>query len=239
MAMLGFLAQSSQVLNLSGAAVNLAATTQALLSPENQDENLPKGINDFVFDIPLSESITLTAEITDHYTEANIAIQDHVALQPVKVTLTGQVGELFNERDKIFEYAEQAIQKLLQTPWLNPEQSRRAVQYLASYNEIKRQVQQTLKIYNTAKKLFGANQVSQTRQQEKYAILEGYFNSRTLCSIVTPWRTGTIPDKSPPPSMPHLIGLEVSSLIASPSALALMRATACLTVDMPTPAPVF
>lgn len=52
------------------------------------------GISGWVFDIPTGEQVELTAEITDHFTESNSFINDHVVKPPQRVTLSGFVGEL-------------------------------------------------------------------------------------------------------------------------------------------------
>lgn len=52
------------------------------------------GIGGFVFDVEGDTTHSLGAEITDHYTEANYAVQDHIAIKPKKITLKNYVGEL-------------------------------------------------------------------------------------------------------------------------------------------------
>lgn len=41
-----------------------------------------------------TETMSLTADVTDNYVESNIAYQDHIALKPKVFTITGEVGEL-------------------------------------------------------------------------------------------------------------------------------------------------
>lgn len=53
-----------------------------------------RGIAGFQFHIPDEQIITLESEITDNYLENNIAVQDHIALKPVKITLRGFEGEI-------------------------------------------------------------------------------------------------------------------------------------------------
>jgi hypothetical protein len=52
------------------------------------------GINGFVFDFEGEDTVVETAEITDHYSETNQSIQDHVAIKPEKIILRGFVSEL-------------------------------------------------------------------------------------------------------------------------------------------------
>lgn len=53
------------------------------------------GIAGFKFNIPEREQIRLQSDITDHYTDKNNAIQDHIAQKPIRITLTGLHGEYF------------------------------------------------------------------------------------------------------------------------------------------------
>lgn len=52
------------------------------------------GIAGFQFHIPDEQMITLESEITDNYLENNVAVQDHIALKPVKISLRGFEGEI-------------------------------------------------------------------------------------------------------------------------------------------------
>lgn len=53
------------------------------------------GIAGFKFHVPQKEQVKMQSEVTDFYTDTNSAIQDHIALKPVTITLTGLVGEYF------------------------------------------------------------------------------------------------------------------------------------------------
>lgn len=52
------------------------------------------GIGGFLFDYESDTNVSLEADITDHYAENNTAVQDHVALRPIEITLRGFVSEL-------------------------------------------------------------------------------------------------------------------------------------------------
>lgn len=53
------------------------------------------GIAGFQFHVPQSEQVRMESEITDHYTDNNSVIQDHIARKPVRITLVGLQGEYF------------------------------------------------------------------------------------------------------------------------------------------------
>ena len=64
----------------------------SLLSPKAAE-----GIKGWVFDIPIRESLDLSADITDHFVESGSFISDHIVIKPVRIALTGLIGELVFE----------------------------------------------------------------------------------------------------------------------------------------------
>jgi hypothetical protein len=185
MTVLGVLTQSSPVLNIANSAADLTSTAKAII--QKKDAKIVDGICGFVFDIPQTESLTLSAEITDHWTETNVSIQDHVAIAPIKITLTGIVGELLWEKSKAAAAAEQAIQRLMEVPGMKPKQAQLALEYLAGYDEIQRQIEQAKKVYNDLNTFFDKNLIANTKQGRAYEKLQSFFVSRTLCTVNTPW----------------------------------------------------
>ena len=78
-------------------------TSQGLADTQSYINNLfggvvtpltAQGVSGFVFDVPDIETVTLDSEITDHYTENNTFIQDQIVNKPVKIALTGLIGEV-------------------------------------------------------------------------------------------------------------------------------------------------
>lgn len=51
-------------------------------------------IDGWTFDLPLEENLELSSDITDHFTEDQSFVNDHVVRQPRRITLRGEVGEL-------------------------------------------------------------------------------------------------------------------------------------------------
>lgn len=62
------------------------------------------GIAGFKFHVPESELVKFESDITDHYTDINSAIQDHIALKPVTITSTGLVGDYFYSINEIEDF---------------------------------------------------------------------------------------------------------------------------------------
>ena len=52
------------------------------------------GISGWVFDVGTEQTVTLESDITDHVTENNEFINDHIVRQPQRIELKGFVGEL-------------------------------------------------------------------------------------------------------------------------------------------------
>ena len=64
-----------------------------ILSPKTA-----KGISGFLFDVPKDEQVTLSYDVTDHFTENNSFLNDHIVRKPIQITLSGWVGELVFEQ---------------------------------------------------------------------------------------------------------------------------------------------
>jgi hypothetical protein len=87
------------------------AKNAAVLSVANSP-----GISGWVFDVPRGESITMTAEATDHYTEDGSFLTDHIVLKPIQITLSGFVGNLVYrvpQKGTVEYAADQATSRLL------------------------------------------------------------------------------------------------------------------------------
>ncbi len=74
----------------------------AVLRPRGQE-----GILGWVFDVPDGERIEASSDITDHFTESNTFINDHVVQKPLRITLSGYIGEL------VFRLSEASAQSKL------------------------------------------------------------------------------------------------------------------------------
>lgn len=53
-----------------------------------------------IFDIAKDWSVDLTSDITDYYVENNSPVQDHIALHPKMVTISGYQGELITKTEQ-------------------------------------------------------------------------------------------------------------------------------------------
>ena len=74
------------------------------------------GLGGFLFDAEGESTARLNAEITDHYTEDNRAVQDHIAIHPTRITLKGYVGEIvYTQPGQDQSFLQTAVQKLTTT----------------------------------------------------------------------------------------------------------------------------
>lgn len=94
--------------SITGIVDNSASSIQALIfandNPKYDDldttnfdvTGITSGYDNkaFVFDIKKEYKLGLSSDITDHYVEDNVAIQDHVALKPVILEVFGSIGEV-------------------------------------------------------------------------------------------------------------------------------------------------
>lgn len=66
----------------------------------------------FVFDLKKEYKLSLSSDITDHYVEDNVAIQDHIGLKPIILDVVGSISEINlidTEIDKVKESKENRI----------------------------------------------------------------------------------------------------------------------------------
>lgn len=91
-------ASSIQAGNLNLNNLNPAgAGDRYLQSLVNRSILVPIGVGSvetFVFDYKGDESVDMHSDISDHYLEDNTAVQDHIGVKPISVTLRGYVSEL-------------------------------------------------------------------------------------------------------------------------------------------------
>jgi hypothetical protein len=184
MSVLNSISGVSNSISIGGSALSLIGMGTALVT----DQNLKKGIDGFLFDVPLTENISYSAQITDHFTEDNSSIQDHVALEPIKITLTGKVGELVYTKLAGLTFLSAAIDRLAPFGIFSPEQGLMATKAIASAYEVVSAIDTIQKTYNNLADIF-TDSPSLNKQQAAFVKFENYFLGRALLSVETPWKT--------------------------------------------------
>lgn len=196
--------------------INLTAlsqvTTQAtalsnllLVNPQNDVGIQPQLINGdtqdtppkFLFNYYGEQTVTLESDITDHYIEDNTALQDQISLKPILITGQGYIGELTDITPEALEPLRTAAEKLQTLVAYTPQLT---VTAQLAYNTAFQTYQVLQLAANTAVSAWTAvasntpglvNSLSkfanQNKQQQAFLLFQGYWASRTLFTIQTPW----------------------------------------------------
>lgn len=148
------------------------------------------GAGGFVFDLQGESMATLSADITDHYSEDNRALQDHIAIKPKKITLKGYVGELiFNGSGSDNSFLAQPTQKLTEISAFLPELSSAATQIQELIGDPTAStitLSSASDIYSLVKNSIGAFGNTQN-QQGAYQFFAACQLEGILMGIQTPW----------------------------------------------------
>ncbi len=154
------------------------------------------GVAGFMFDIQGEARAELTNEITDHYTEDNSVIQDHIAVKPKRITLRNYIGELVYEPNNTVAQAGATMAaKLTTLSGFLPQLSDGALQAYNFYQQAAAGVlttsQLTAQGSSTAANLYGLvkNLLSaqENKQQSSYQFFKALRDQRMLFSIQTPY----------------------------------------------------
>ncbi len=171
---------------IGSSALSLVSLGQALITP---NDDLPEGIAGFKLDIVESDDLTLATQITDHYSEDNVALQDHIAIAPTVYTLTGLVGELFIEKTQAEEFGQAVLDRLQPLGVLSPAMSANAQRAFEAAKQAKQAADAAISTFNSLKDAISGSQPELNRQQKAYDYFEKLINGRALVSVQTPWKT--------------------------------------------------
>lgn len=156
------------------------------------------------------QTVSLQSDITDHYVEDNTAIQDQWALKPERITTHGFIGELNDIAPKALQILKTLADKLTVIDAYTPDLSATA---LIAYDEAFLLYQVGANAVNSAVSAWssingtnGENVINsrglqpgafnpatgtisnnQTKQQVAFQQFYGYWKSRTLFTVQTPW----------------------------------------------------
>lgn len=157
----------------------------AIVRPDNP----PPGIAGFLFDVVEDDSSDLESDITDYYIEDNTSIQDHIALRPETVTISGKTAELV--RASVQNKPISRINNPLplvpgMTPELTPEAEQNELAAQAETEQGQNAVTSTQSLWG----YYNANspqQPNQTKQSYIYGYFYQLWKGRQLCTVETPW----------------------------------------------------
>jgi hypothetical protein len=161
---------------------------------------LPKAL---LFHYEGEQTAMIESDITDHYVENNTSIQDQIALKPEILTTKGYIGELNNVLPSILQPLQTIANTLITIDAYTPQLSATA---LIAYNQAILLYENAASIAQSAVSAWssllgssgneiGANSgvftsgssIIQNKQQVMFQQFYGYWNSRTLFNVQTPW----------------------------------------------------
>jgi hypothetical protein len=160
----------------------------------------------FLFNFEGEQKAQIQSDITDHYIEDNTALQDQIALRPVVITTQGFIGELTDIAPPSLAPVKQIANKLTIVSAYTPDLS---VSALIAYNtafQLYQTAQNAVTSAVSAWSSINGNNTgtsvitgtgtfepqfnglpNQSKQQLAFQQLYGYWNTRTLFTIQTPW----------------------------------------------------
>lgn len=146
------------------------------------------GISGFLFDIFDREELLLESEITDSFVEDNTAIQDQIALHPIRITLRGFVGELADDRQAIVQAIIAAVRILGNLSNLLPVLTTGADQTLAALTSAEFGVSQVINQAADVYSLYSEGSTTAEKQQNAFSFFLAMWQTRQLCTVETPWQ---------------------------------------------------
>lgn len=157
----------------------------------------------FLFNFEGEQSVTLEADITDHYIEDNTALQDQIALKPPVISTQGYIGELNDIVPPALAPVKAIATKLFLVQAYTPALS---ISAQIAYNTAFQLYQTAQNAINSAVSTWSsingsggesvisgnanfpiASEPNQSKQQLAFQQLFGYMQSRTLFTVQTPW----------------------------------------------------
>lgn len=159
------------------------------------------GLGGFVFNLQGEDTATLSSDITDHYSENNTFLQDHIAIKPKRITLRGYVGELiYNASGQSPTVVQTVTQKLTQIAAFLPAMGAAATQAQAAIASVSGAtgttgtldalagaIPATANIYGLVTNLLGTVSGDTKNQQSAYQYFAACQSTGTLMGIQTPW----------------------------------------------------
>jgi len=159
----------------------------SILKPKSAE-----GISGFLFDVPDTEQVTLQSDITDHYTENNSFLNDHITNKPITVTLSGFVGELVFETPSGIGGVLQTLENRLGTVGaylgdLTPGAIQTAQRAVQKTKEVVSEINKRLDQLQNVVGFFSGDSASSTRQGRAAEELRSLWESKELVTVQTPW----------------------------------------------------
>jgi hypothetical protein len=183
----------SDITNVSGVLDNIA-----LVIPDSNSGYTPTFSNGvdlenqtpLIFHYEGLNQIEIASDITDHYAEDNTTLQDHASLRPEKISVHGFVGEVvIDDNSSTIAKAADTVSRLPLISGLSPSLS---VTALNAYNSAASAISEAKSVVASAGSVLNKFGVktglsTQNNQQTVFNWLYGYWFSRSLFTVQTPW----------------------------------------------------
>ena len=185
---MSFINIRSEKLGTTDSQTYLDTKNSTILKPKSAE-----GISGFIFDIPDTESINLTADITDHFTESNSFLNDHIVIKPDMITLSGFVGELkFRPPEGIAGAVEEIQNRLQIIPAylgdLTPGAQQTAARAVATAQTVISGINQTIDRVENLVGFFAGEEATETEQQKAFNTLDALRRNGEVLTVQTPWK---------------------------------------------------
>lgn len=145
----------------------------------------------FIFHYEGENTVSLDADITDHFIEDNTAIQDQIALKPEMITTHGYIGELTDATPEALIPLKTAADKLTTLTPFVPVLSATAIIAFnlaaQAYATALLAASAAVSAWSSVPGVTTGLKPAQTKQQQAFQLFYGYYRSRQLFTVQTPW----------------------------------------------------
>ena len=148
----------------------------------------------FIFDYAGEVTAELKSDITDHYTEDNTVMQDHAALNPIRITMRGLVGELVagpgpGGLNGLLGGLQSSLTTInAYTGGKTPQAIVKASKAITQVQNVTNQISSVVSKYNSLKNFLDWGAESSTRQAKAYKQLETKWYMKEIMYIQTPFK---------------------------------------------------
>lgn len=138
----------------------------------------------YFFDVATEQSVEAGCDITDQYVENNSAIQEHVALKPIQVNLTGFVGEKVFRNESYLENKLDDYPTLKNALYIIPPVSSYVETVIGVSSYIESSINRYKSIKDRAKSILNKdNTETITRQSKVWSDLLALRDTRKLVTV--------------------------------------------------------
>lgn len=146
-----------------------------------------KSLSPLKLDIVGSETLTLSSDVTDYYTETNTFYNDQISIKPRVYTLEGEVGELvWYKKDEDNSVTGAIVGKLTPIVSFMPSVSKKTLPVVDKLLKVGGWVDSVDNIVNRLVSKF--NDADTNFQQKEYRYLASLWKARIPISIQSPWQ---------------------------------------------------